>query len=233
MQGCNEAAACAVYFYGIVPQQYVFASAATYQSIPCLRASRNRISPTIRPGLQIFSTMDFPLRPDAMGDDETRSFSTQQERASDASEIELRPLVPSTASAMQQDEVPERTTELRNDTSTAASLGDIDEPAPQAGPSLNSPRSGMRTKHTSILKALVFDLWTGEAIVMALSMCCLVAIAVIVRHYDGKPLPQWRGGVTLNTVISVLSTIARSGMIFVVSATIGQLKWCWLGQTRR
>jgi hypothetical protein len=177
--------------------------------------------------------MDSPLRPDAMADDEARSFSTQQERASDASEIELRPLVPSTASAMQHVEVPERTTELRNDTSTAASLGDIDEPAPQAGPSLNSPRSDMRTKHTSILKALVFDSWIGEAIVMALSMCCLVAIAVIVTLYYGKPLPQWRGGVTLNNVISVLSTTARSGMIFVVSATIGQLKWCWLGQTRR
>jgi len=39
--------------------------------------------------------------------------------------------------------------------------------------------------------------------------------------------------VTLNTVIAVLSTTARSGMIFVVSATMGQLKWCWLGQTRR
>jgi hypothetical protein len=177
--------------------------------------------------------MDFPLRPDAMADDEARSFSTQQERASDASEIEPRPLVPSTAGAMQQDGVPERTTELRNDASTAASLGDTDEPAPQAGPSLNSPRLGMRTKHTSTLKALVFDSWIGEAIVMALSMCCLVAIAVIVTLYDGKPLPQWRGGVTLNTVISVLSTTARSGMIFVVSATIGQLKWCWLGQTRR
>ena len=214
-------------------QRTSFASAATYQSAPCLIASRNRILSTIRLGLQISSTMDFALRPDTMADDEARSFSTQQERASDASEIELRPLVSSTASAMQQVEVPERITELHNDTSTAASPGDIDEPIPKGESSLHSPGSGMRTKHTSILKALLFDSWIGEAIVMALSMCCLVAIALIVRHYDGKPLPQWRGGVTLNTVISVLSTTARSGMIFVVSATIGQLKWCSLGQTRR
>ena len=108
------------------------------------------------------STMDFALRPDTMADDEARSFSTQQERASDASEIELRPLVSSTASAMQQVEVPERITELHNDTSTAASPGDIDEPIPKGESSLHSPGSGMRTKHTSILKALLFDSWIGR-----------------------------------------------------------------------
>jgi hypothetical protein len=177
--------------------------------------------------------MDFPLRPDAITGDEARSFSIQQERASDASEIELRPLVPSTASTMQHDGVPDRTADLRSDTDTAASPGEIDEPAPQGGPSLHSPRLGLRSKDPSVLKKLVFDSWIGEAVVVALSMGCLAAIAIIVSLYDGEPLPQWRGGVTLNTVISVLSTTARSGMIFVVSATMGQLKWCWFGRSRR
>ena len=175
--------------------------------------------------------MDSPLRPDAMVGDEARSFSTQQERASDASDIELMPLVPSTASAIPPDGVPERTTELRNDTDTAASPGGIDNPTPKGESSI--PRLGIPTKDPSALKKLVLDSWIGEAVVMALSIGCLAAIAIIVNIYDGAPLPQWRGGVTLNTVIAVLSTTARSGMIFVVSATMGQLKWCWLGQTRR
>jgi hypothetical protein len=163
--------------------------------------------------------------------DEARSFSTQQERASDASDIELMPIVPSTASAIPPDGVPERTTELRNDTDTTASLGGIDNPTPKGESSI--PRLGIPTKDPSAIKKLVFDSWIGEAVVMALSIGCLAAIAIIVNLYDGAPLPQWRGGVTLNTVIAVLSTTARSGMIFVISATMGQLKWCWLGQTRR
>ena len=177
--------------------------------------------------------MDFPLRPDAMTGDEARSFSTQQERASDASEIELMPLVPSTASTMQHDGVLERTTQLCNFTDIAASPGTTDRPIPEGEPSINRPRPSMRTEDTSVLKKLMFDSWVGEAGIMAFSMGCLAAIAIIVNLRDGAPLPQWRGGVTLNTVIAVLSTTARSGMIFVVSATMGQLKWCWLGQTRR
>jgi hypothetical protein len=99
------------------------ASAAIYQAAICLRASQNLVHRIVKPGLQICNTMDSPLRPDAMVGDEARSFSTQQERASDASDIELMPLVPSTASAIPPDGVPERTTELRNDTDTAASPG--------------------------------------------------------------------------------------------------------------
>jgi hypothetical protein len=177
--------------------------------------------------------MDFPLGPDAMAGDEARSFSTQQERASDASEIELMPLVPSTASAMQHDGVLERTTELRNDTGTAASSDTTDKSTPQGEPSRDGPTASPRTKDPSVLKKLIFDSWVGEAVVMALSMGCLVAIAIIVSRYDGEPLPQWRGGVTLNTVVAVLSTTARSGMIYVVTATMGQLKWCWIGTSRR
>jgi hypothetical protein len=177
--------------------------------------------------------MDSPRRPDATAGDEARSFSTHQERASDASEIELMPLVPSTASTIQHDGVPNRTTDLRNYTDTATSPGDIDGPAHKGGSSLHSPEPGPRTQDPSVLKKLVFDSLIGEAIAMVLSMGCLVAIAIIVSLYDGEALPQWRGGVTLNTVVSVLSTTARSGMIFVVSATMGQLKWCWLGHSRR
>jgi hypothetical protein len=191
---------------------------------PASKLPGNRLSRTTRPNLQLSDTMDLPRQPDATADDEARSFSTHQERASDASEIELMPLVPSTASTIQHDGVPDRTADLRNDTDTATSPGEIDGPAHKDRSSLHSPEPGPRTKDSSFLKKLAFDSWIGEAIAMALSIGCLVAIAVIVYNYDGAPLPQWRGGVTLNTVIAVLSTTARSGMVFVASATMGQLK---------
>jgi hypothetical protein len=59
---------------------------------------------------------------------------------------------------------------------------------------------------------------------MIFSIGCLVAIVLVVGAYDGKRIPQFVSGLTLNTIISVLSTASRSSLIFVASAIIGQLK---------
>ena len=53
---------------------------------------------------------------------------------------------------------------------------------------------------------------------MVFSIGCIVAIAFTVGNYDGEPIPSLSLDVTLNTVISVLSTAA---LIFVVSPSIG------------
>jgi hypothetical protein len=177
--------------------------------------------------------MGSPLQSGSMAGDDTHSFSTQPDRASTASDIELRPLVPNAASAAQHDETPERITDLRNATHTAATPDDINEPSWKRGASLQSPTLGLRTKDSSVIKRLVFDSWVCETVVMILSMGCLAAIALVVNAFDGQAIPQFTAGLTLNTIISVLSTTARSGMIFVVSASIGQLKWCWLGRPGR
>jgi hypothetical protein len=177
--------------------------------------------------------MDSPLQSSSMAGDYTHSFSTQHDRSSSASDIELRPLVPNAASAAQHAETPERITDLRDATHAAATPNDINEPSWKRIASLQSPVSGLRTEDSSVIKRLVFDSWVCEAIVMALSIGCLAAIALVVNAFDGQAIPQFTAGLTLNTIVSVLSTTARSGMIFVVSASIGQLKWCWLGRPGR
>jgi hypothetical protein len=70
---------------------------------------------------------------------------------------------------------------------------------------------------------------------MCFSIGCLVAIGFVVSVYDDKkiPLPQLPRGVSLNAIISVLSNAARAGLIFVVSASMGQLKWCWFRRAGR
>jgi hypothetical protein len=173
--------------------------------------------------------MESPPRSDVMtGDDthfsSTHSFSTQQERVSTASDIELRPLVPNAAGATQHDEVLETTPDLRDATSTAATPDNING---------HVQKPGLLNKNSSVIKSLLLDSWVCETIVMALSMGCLAAIALVVNAFDGQAIPQFSAGLTLNTIVSVLSTTVRSGMIFVVSASMGQLKWCWLGQSRR
>jgi hypothetical protein len=68
---------------------------------------------------------------------------------------------------------------------------------------------------------------------MCFSIGCLVAIVFVVNAYDGERIPELVSGLTINAIVSVLSNGARAGLIFVVSATMGQLKWCWLRNSGR
>jgi hypothetical protein len=85
----------------------------------------------------------------------------------------------------------------------------------------------------STISRLLLDTWTCEIVATTFSIGCLVAITAVVGAYDGKRIPQLASGLTLNTIISVLSTVARSSLVFVVSAAVGQLKRCWLKRSAR
>lgn len=63
---------------------------------------------------------------------------------------------------------------------------------------------------------------------MAFSIARIVAIAFTVGSYNCESIPALPSGVTLNALISILSTAARAALFSVLSSSIGQLKWCWL-----
>ena len=65
-------------------------------------------------------------------------------------------------------------------------------------------------------------------------MSCVGTILVILLRYDGRPLPAWSYGLTINGVISVLAGIAKASMILPIAESISQLKWHWFwnGQSR-
>lgn len=60
------------------------------------------------------------------------------------------------------------------------------------------------------------------------SVSCLVAIVVILYKVNGKPLADWNGPVSLNAVVSILSTAVKAGLILPVADCISQLKWIYL-----
>ncbi|KAK4462956.1 hypothetical protein QBC42DRAFT_296395 [Cladorrhinum samala] len=71
------------------------------------------------------------------------------------------------------------------------------------------------------------DTWTWELLCILLSVLCIITIATILQVYDGRKPPSLPAGITINAVVSVLSTISKSALIFSVSAAIGQTKWDW------
>ena len=80
----------------------------------------------------------------------------------------------------------------------------------------------------------ISDGWSWELFCLAVSWACLVAIGVLLGAHDGKPFPTGPGGISLNAMIAILSTVAKSSLMCVVSAVLGQMKWDWFeAQPRR
>jgi len=75
--------------------------------------------------------------------------------------------------------------------------------------------------------------WTWEVLSVALSWACIISIAAILWHYDGKTFPSVPGGITLNAIVSTLATVAKSSLMFASSALLGQMKWDWFEEKPR
>jgi hypothetical protein len=149
-----------------------------------------------------------------------RASSTRRGQEPSASDIELVPLVPAVYSSSQPQEGADS---LIDETPHQTLPPDAFRPASHQ-PHLHNSKPSATTR-------LLLDSWVYEAVAMGLSIACLAAIAAIVAYYDEKAVPK--SVITLNTGVSVLSTATRSGLIFVVSAVVGQMKWCWIRKSQR
>jgi len=74
--------------------------------------------------------------------------------------------------------------------------------------------------------------WWPEAASLTVSLGAVLAIIVVIAHYDGKLIPSWHGA-TINAVISVLSVAAQVAMTSPIASGLGQLKWTRFSDERR
>ncbi|KAL5359479.1 hypothetical protein BJX96DRAFT_164468 [Aspergillus floccosus] len=75
--------------------------------------------------------------------------------------------------------------------------------------------------------------WTLEILGCLTSIVFLVAIIAVLFYYDGRPMPQWPYGITLNALVSVLSTVMKATMAFILTESLAQLKWSWFRDGNR
>lgn len=80
--------------------------------------------------------------------------------------------------------------------------------------------------------ATLEDWWFLEVLGILLSAGALIAIAIILSHFDNAPQPQW-ATVSLNTLVSWLSTLAKAMVLIPVSRGLAQLKWTWMAEKER
>lgn len=74
--------------------------------------------------------------------------------------------------------------------------------------------------------------WMPEILAWIVAVACLVALCIILHEYDGKPLPGWHHGITLNTIVAILSTVSKMLLMIPVAEGLSQMKWLWYGKKR-
>ncbi|KAF6814700.1 hypothetical protein CSOJ01_03923 [Colletotrichum sojae] len=75
--------------------------------------------------------------------------------------------------------------------------------------------------------------WWLEIFCCWLSIACVAALAVFLKAYDDQPLPEWPSGITVNTVVALLSTVTRTAFTIPVAEGLSQCKWNWFKQKPR
>lgn len=90
------------------------------------------------------------------------------------------------------------------------------------------------------------DWWVWEVLSLVISAIALAAIVIFLASLDDKPQPLWasagrycvtipgidrsvcrRSGITVNSIVSWLGTLARICVLVPLSNGLGQLKWAW------
>lgn len=67
--------------------------------------------------------------------------------------------------------------------------------------------------------------WVWEIISCLGSLIALVSIVGVLVNYNGKPIPNWPYGITINSVLSWITQIFSAFMLGTVAACLGQNAW--------
>lgn len=70
------------------------------------------------------------------------------------------------------------------------------------------------------------DSWLFEILALLCSAGLLVAACILLRTFDEEPQPIWNM-ISLNTIISWISTLSKALILLPISQCLGQLKWTW------
>lgn len=84
-------------------------------------------------------------------------------------------------------------------------------------------------------KPSVLRSFPWEMVCLVLATGSLVALTVLLQTYNDHQVPDWTLGrteITLNAVVSILSTLFRSLLSIPVAQSISQLCWVWYKQPR-
>jgi hypothetical protein len=95
------------------------------------------------------------------------------------------------------------------------------------------PHPRLVVKIRELLTKYIIEWWLIEILSWLFSAVCFCTIIGVLFFYDGRALPQWPLGLTLNGFISVFSGFAKSALLLPTCEAVGQLKWNWFRKEPR
>lgn len=91
-------------------------------------------------------------------------------------------------------------------------------------------KGSKRTRAMGRWSRLATDWWIWELSAMLSSLISLVAIVLVLRLHEGRPVPDWPFSITINSMISIFATIMSATMLVPIAESISQAKWQWFQQ---
>ena len=103
--------------------------------------------------------------------------------------------------------------------STLLETTDSDE----LGPTRNGSKHTPATTH----KARLENCWWMELSAILISILSFFCIVLVLRIHEGRSLPDWPLSITINSLVSVFSTIMGMTLLVPLTEGISQAKWHW------
>jgi hypothetical protein len=89
----------------------------------------------------------------------------------------------------------------------------------------HNPDGGFWSDIRTLITKYFIEWWMLEILSWTFSALCMALILGVLSYFDGKELPQWFLGITLNGFISVFSGLAKASLLLPTAEALGQLKW--------
>lgn len=74
--------------------------------------------------------------------------------------------------------------------------------------------------------------WLVEVASIMTSCVSFAAIVSVLHHFNQTPVFDWHS-ISLNTLVSVLSTVTKTLLLLAVTACLSQWNFIWFSQSRR
>lgn len=87
-----------------------------------------------------------------------------------------------------------------------------------------------------------FSPWTAEIMYGLIGLAFFVALAAVLKTFDGRPLSDWDGAIavghysvnlSINFIVSTLGTFSKASLAISIEASIAQSKWIWFAHGKR
>ncbi|KAL2064952.1 hypothetical protein VTL71DRAFT_4092 [Oculimacula yallundae] len=76
-------------------------------------------------------------------------------------------------------------------------------------------------------RAVSNETWFLEIFCLVVGILSFAASIAVLAVFHNKPLPQWPFGITLNTLIALISAVTNASLAVPLASGFGQLKWNW------